>query len=313
MIRSQLNSNNEIELLNYGNEMVDGYYYFLNLDDNLCFTKGFVVFHPGQWVSIGIGAWNFDVGVQVKLCDKQGNIVHSNDIWLSDKTPRFYFSSPYNQLTYGSWYSLIEQDEYKGLFDINEDDVVYDLGANIGAFTQWVNHKYPYKHIYAFEPTPELVPHLNKTFAGNEKITIFDKAVSDINQTEYFNLFNDSVSNTFLDYKFIDEDQIKGKIEVQGVNLEQFIDENSLLAPTFIKMDIEAAEYRVMDSLSDKFLSQLRILLLEYHTFEYEQEADVRPRLFGIIKRMLDLGFAFDIKTGNSLREVMGTLVFYKI
>jgi FkbM family methyltransferase len=47
---------------------------------------------------------------------------------------------------------------------LKEDDIVFDVGANIGLFSLWAAQHYSNIYIYAFEPVPLLFEALNKNF-----------------------------------------------------------------------------------------------------------------------------------------------------
>ena len=49
---------------------------------------------------------------------------------------------------------------------INEGDVIFDVGANIGLFSLYVKQKCPQCTIYAFEPLPSIYPILKQNLQG---------------------------------------------------------------------------------------------------------------------------------------------------
>ena len=308
MIKSTL-SEKHINCFNHGDVTFDGYYYFADLNSQLTFARGWLNLPPNCSTNLCTAHFPspvYELGFRLILDNKSGEKVHSQDFPTNDGVAQYYFDCPYNEITYASWHSLMFLKEYEGMFDIQENEIVYDLGANIGAFSKWVDVKYAYKQIYGFEPTPKHIKCLETTFKGQDKIKFFNKAISKNDGVKHFNLFKDSVCNTLVD-KPPDSNHV-GKTEVECVNLENFVRENDLLAPTFIKMDIEGEEYDALEGMSDRFIQNLRILLLEFHNHDHEDGSD---KLFNVIKRMLNLGFKFDIKQGGKLFTPMGTIIFY--
>jgi len=302
-------NNNTSQLVNYSSTPFRGDYFFIDLNSNLTFSRGWATLDPGQYVDIDMGSsfmWDKiqELGFNVKLVNNLDTptLVADHNIYFTDNKPQYHFSSPYEHPNFGPWLSIMYENEYSGLFEINENDVVYDLGANIGVFSKWVDITYPYKQIYGFEPTSGYLDHLNITFKDKNRITFFDKAISKENKIGYFNVFKDSQCNTLVDNNF--NDNFLGKTEVECINLEDFVRQNSLLPPTFIKMDIEGAEYESIEGLSDEFIQGIRVLLLEFHNGKQD-------KLFSFIKRMIELGFWFDVKKDNSLLYHMGTVIFY--
>lgn len=282
-------------------------YYIQDLDSNLCFTKGWISFPPRGYGELlvweAMRPYVNSLGVRIQLRDGD-NLIYSQDHYITDNYPQNYFYSNPTDLQYGSWHTILYEKEYEGLITFNENDVVYDLGANIGIFIKWSLQQSNLKQIYAFEPTPELVGYMNQTFEGVNNVSIFEKAISGKNTTAKFFTFESSVSNTLLDFGGKNE-TYKGYIEVECVNLEQFIKENNLLPPTIIKMDIESAEYDSIENMSDEFLSNIQQFILEYHE-------NFNGEIWGIIKRFLNLGFNITLKADTNLSYQMGTIIFTK-
>lgn len=282
-------------------------YSLIDLDSNLCFGKGWVLLPPGSYYEFIV--WDpilpciNQVGVRLRLFE-EGKLVYSQDHYVVDKNPENYFYSNDLDIQYGSWYSLIFENEYGGLITLSDNEVIYDLGANIGVFTKWVLNQINPQHVYAFEPTPDLIPNITKTFNSYPNVTIFDKAIAGKNKTAKFFTFENSVSNTLLDFEGKNE-TYQGSIDVECVNLEQFIHENNLLLPTIIKMDIESAEYDSIENLSDEFILNIKQFIVEYHD-------NVDGRIWQIIKKFLNLGFEIKLKPGTDLTHLMGTIVFVK-
>jgi FkbM family methyltransferase len=218
--------------------------------------------------------------------------------------PENWFSSDYRDLQYGSWYSLEYANEYEGIFSFEPDDVIYDLGANIGVFTKWVLNQTNVKKAYLFEPTAHLFKHLNSTFGHLDNVEIFDKAIAAEDKDGIFHTFENSVGNTLLDFNGKNHTYL-GTCQVQCVNLEEFIKNNRLLPPTFIKMDIESSEYEALAATSDRFLSAVKQISLEYHD-------NINDRVMDLVKRFLQLGFKIYLRKGDDLSALSGVLILYK-
>lgn len=313
MIKTYYNPTEQHVLFyNYGPETQTGDYVFFDLDTNLGTHRGWISIPTCGHVIIPLKLADnatldkiLEKGFEVKLWSEEtGELLHWNQFETDNKPhPQNYFYNYHKGLTYGSWYSLIYGDEYDNDFVINEDDVVYDLGANVGVFTRWITKQFTYDTIYCFEPTPELIKGLEQTFQ-NDRVEVFDKAISDTTKTDYFYTFKDAVSNTMVDYPNKNENFVD-KIEISCVNLEEFVENNLIKRPTFIKMDIEGEEYKVVKSWSKQFYESIRCIILEFHR-------NMDGEVFEIIKHMMNQGFRFKLKKGDSLDEHMGTIIFYK-
>jgi FkbM family methyltransferase len=232
------------------------------------------------------------------------HLMQLDDHYAVEAVPKNHFSSDPRDYQYGSWYTLEYVNEYEGLFSFEADDVIYDLGANIGVFTKWVLNQSQIKKAYLFEPTAHLIRHLNSTFGHLENVEIFDKAIASEDKAGVFHTFENSVSNTLLDFDGKNH-TYQGTCQVQCVNLEQFVKNNGLLPPTFIKMDIESSEYESLAATSDEFFSTVKQLSLEYHD-------NINGRVMNLVKRFLQLGFKIYLRKGDDLSALSGVLILYK-
>ena len=209
---------------------------------------------------------------------------------------RFKFFAPKKELSYGSWHSLVYDDEYNSNF--LPTDVVYDLGANFGVYTMWADY-HKVKQIYAFEPTPKNVECLKETFKWDNNIQIIEKAISNKNEIKKFYTHEHSVCNS-LNYNASET-----VIDVECINLEQYIKENNLIAPTIIKCDIEGSEYEFIESLSDNFFQSVRTFIVEFHLNDGN-------KIWPIVSRLLNLGYSVRMVQNYYTTDNMGTLLAKK-
>jgi FkbM family methyltransferase len=209
---------------------------------------------------------------------------------------RFKFFAPKKELSYGSWHSLVYDDEYNSNF--LPTDVVYDLGANFGVYTMWANY-HKVNQIYAFEPTPKNVECLKETFKWDDNIQIIEKAISNKNEIKNFSIYPHSVSNS-LNYN-----NSENIIEVECINLEQYINENNLLPPTIIKCDIEGSEYEFLESCSNEFFNSIETLIIEFHLNDGN-------KIWPIVSRLLNLGYSVRMVQKYYTTDNMGALIAKK-
>jgi FkbM family methyltransferase len=230
--------------------------------------------------------------------------LYSGEIIWGEIDKTYYFNNSLRELNYSPFIDLFYNDEYDGKIVINENDVVYDLGANVGVFTMWALSANA-KQIYSFEPTNYLIPSLYETFHNQHpRITIFDKAITGKHEIKQFNMGRHSVGNSL--YTDLGN---PNAVDVQCINIEQFIGENNLQQPTLMKVDIEGSEYEMFDSLTDEFIKSVKTWIVEFH-YNYEYKAE------SIIHRLLDLGFNIEMKKGDILKnhehKCMGTFIAKK-
>ena len=134
----------------------------------------------------------------------------------------------------------------------------------------------------------------------DKNITIFDKAISDIEMDKIFYTYRHSVSNTLTNNNNYDD-----MITVSCINLENFIKEYNLLHPTIIKCDIEGAEYDFINSLTDDFFNGIHTFIVEFHNNDDE-------RVLELIKKFLNLQFSIKLSKNINLNNNMGTFIAKK-
>ena len=150
-------------------------------------------------------------------------------------------------------------DEFK-IYDtfVKKGDIVYDIGAHIGKMSQYFIGKCRAKVIYAFEPSPYNFRDLKINCLGFN-IKCFQVA---LHEQEY------ECETPFKDCK---TDYMENGIKLDTIQhikyviLENFIKENSLELPNFIKLDIEGMESQVLKTF-EYFFSDVRpIMYVEIH------------------------------------------------
>tara|TARA_B110000858_G_scaffold197811_1_gene260853 strand:+ start:308 stop:1249 length:942 start_codon:yes stop_codon:yes gene_type:complete len=241
---------------------------------------------PSNSPGVVIEAYHYD---DINKCEVEEKIIWG-DINTSPK-----FTVP-KQSIFGHWLNLMA----KPTLPITEEDVVYDLGAHYGTFTMWAKNA---KQVYSFEPTPSIIPYLNSTFRDMRNIKIFEKAIGPKNTTQQFRI-NEThhSSNTLWDHM---GGNTTPQMLVNVVNLEDFIAKNNLLSPTFLKVDIEGAEWEFIDSLSDSFFDTINKINLEFHMISYEN-------LGKMLLKFMRLGFKLELQEEVCYQRMMGTINLFK-
>ena len=263
-----------------------------------CYSHSFWVKIPSNnshWYDFGGNFLIQSNGAIFEVYFKENMILSKEFIW-GELNDHLKLSTP-KQLVYGHWIDLLN----KPTLNITDQDVVYDLGANYGTFSLWAKNA---KQVYAFEPTPSIIPYLKSSFKDQKNIKIFDKAIGALhNSTVPFYVTPSHSSSTFIKKQATAYGT--EKVEVQVINLEQFSKENNLLPPTILKCDIEGLEWEFINSLSDDFFKTIKQINLEFHFISEEN-------LGKMLLRFLELGFEINVKEGICKNRMMGTLILNK-
>lgn len=301
----------KIVVWNHEPENIDLDAIYIDIETNLIVFRNMLYLPPHNGyidISLDNDSFRYCKGLKVELY-YQGDLVktatHSYNNQLDS---RLYFYRSDQANNYGSWLSLYHQNEYNNKINISPNDVVYDLGANIGVFTRWATLSNP-KSIYSFEPTPSLYEDMLKTFKQDSNVNIFDLAITDSNKKIQFYSFIENTSNTISEIPFenIIQEKFKGIIEVQGINLEEYIIENMLPLPTILKVDIEGSEYDFIEHTSDAFFSNVNQMIIEFHhNFDGTNKLE---KINKIITRFLNLGYNIQMKKGDSINNDMFTIL----
>ncbi len=183
--------------------------------------------------------------------------------------------------------------------DIQEGDIVLDVGANIGAFSKYALEKGAL-NVFAYEPEPENFDLLiaNTSMIPSHKIFRFQCAVVGTDQTEV-ELYINSKKNKGL--HMTREVRGRDSISVRAENFCKIIDK---LKPNKIKIDVEGAEYGFMPIEFPDFVDRI---VMELH-FQYNKEW--RPLAIKMHENMLKQGFSV-IKEPQFRGKNWTTLVGY--
>lgn len=151
--------------------------------------------------------------------------------------------------------------------NMKDNDIVYDIGANVGAYCVSIGNKFPSIKIYAFEPIPLNASMIRTSLCFNRirNVEVIQSCVSDVSGTVSFSLAEDSAYSSMIDTKRKNEIE---KISVRATSLNDFIKKNKTLKPTIIKIDVEGAEMKVLKGGSNLFSclrSRPRLILMELY------------------------------------------------
>ncbi len=170
----------------------------------------------------------------------------------------------------GELLSIIQEVFFENVYtpihclSIEHDDIVVDIGANIGVFSLFAAFR-TQNTIYAFEPYHGNIEFLNRNIFTNGlyNIITYGVAVCDkIGSTKLF-LSESSGGHLLFDHN------IKGKlekyVEVPTTTLQHIMDDNNLKQIDFLKLDCEGSESMVLISTPIAYLRRVRKISMEFH------------------------------------------------
>ena len=143
---------------------------------------------------------------------------------------------------------IFEYNIYERLFEVEEGDVVVDLGASLGPFTYSILSKNP-KQCFVVEPLSYHIDILNKN-VGQENVKIIQGAISDKKKLE---ITWDDITETSPTFTF-----------------KEFLDDNNINKIDFLKCDCEGGEYDVFSKGNIEFLKTIPKIVVEFHLRDNE-------------------------------------------
>jgi autotransporter strand-loop-strand O-heptosyltransferase len=148
-----------------------------------------------------------------------------------------------------NWYvdaaikEIFEDDIYERFFEVEEGDVVVDLGASLGPFTYKILPKNP-KQCYVVEPLSYQIDVLHKN-VGRDNVKIIQGAITDKKKID---ITWDDVSESVPTFTF-----------------KEFLEENNIKHIDFLKCDCEGGEYDVFQQSNIEFLKTIPKIVTEFH------------------------------------------------
>ena len=133
--------------------------------------------------------------------------------------------------------------DYEKLFEVEEGDIVVDIGATVGEFTYKILEKNP-KHCYVVEPLPVFFDTLKKNLEGHQ-VSFTNAAIT---SDKYCKIFWDGY----------DED-------VNTLTFKEFVDLNRLHKIDFLKSDCEGGEYDMFSQENIELLKTIPKITCEMH------------------------------------------------
>ena len=186
--------------------------------------------------------------------------------------------TPCGKAIYGAWkdlgvirsYFLYKYDYIKYLERIFPDKkricLIVDLGARIGAFTLAVAS--PLSRIIAYEPEPVRCKHLSLNLPRGRNSIAIDKAISQHDKLPMYSSSAGRHHTAFPEYR-------NDKPRWQVLNAPSFVAETETIEDVhrrvgeetvdILKINTNGAEREILRNISEKFLQQVRCIVLEVH------------------------------------------------
>jgi FkbM family methyltransferase len=164
-----------------------------------------------------------------------------------------------------------------------------DISFDLGLIEQF------HCNVFAFDPTPRAIEYVKAHAAGNPQyhftaLGLWDKA----DRLKFFVPSNPNhVSHSLLNLQ-----KTKEFIEVPVERLSSIMEKNRHTRLDLLKLDIEGAEYKVLDSIiADKI--GIGVLCVEFDEYWNPLDSNYLRRIRGYVRQILALGFMMVDAPGN--------------
>ena len=181
---------------------------------------------------------------------------------------------------------------------LNKNDIFIDVGAHYGYFSLLASKLVGKSgKVSAFEASPKSYKILQKNLSIIENVELYNLAISDKNTNLTFFEF----PNLYSEYNSLDINQYKNsnwfskntptEIKIKSILLDVFFEEKKI-NPTIIKIDVEGAEFKVINGLRKYLSKNSPFLVMEFLSKERGNEehlnAEKLLKSFNYIPYLID-------------------------
>ncbi len=176
------------------------------------------------------------------------------------------------------FYEVFEARDYQVLERIIKvaKSPILDLGAHKGFFSLYAAVLNPDVKIFAFEPESANFAVLKEHLKINKIDNVVAKnlaVASEEGQRELF-LSDDSHNHSLLNI-----DNAKTSF-VQATTLEKIFEKNNIAKCSLVKIDVEGAEFEILENLSAEVFQKVDNFYVEYHKYTDDVQPEVLVKLF---------------------------------
>lgn len=160
-------------------------------------------------------------------------------------------------------------------YELGPDSLIFDVGGFRGDFACEIYERYQSK-IWIFEPVLEFHMLMSDRFRENKNIRLFNVALDRETKT--------STISIGMDRSSYERDLRNGDFEkIQLKNVAEFCDENQVQHIDLIKINIEGAEYDLLDKVLESGLHKvIRYFQIQFHDFSplaEKRREEIRKKL----------------------------------
>ena len=182
----------------------------------------------------------------------------------------FVFKSSFDNRTNFYTFKEIFYDDvyYDEIVRVEENDIVVDIGANIGFFSVYAIQFKP-KKIICLEPDINSYITLLENTKNFENINSYNLAISNENGImDFCYSENISAGSHLKKFDAIIGDDMKLETKVLTIKIEKLFDLFNLTHIDYLKLDCEGGERDVFETIENSTLRKIKKISLEFHSLE---------------------------------------------
>lgn len=194
----------------------------------------------------------------------------------------------------GYWLGSYELEGQKMFIEnLNKGDIIFDIGANVGFYSLLAAEIVgPSGKVFSFEPLPENFNYLKKHIEinGYKNIFPFQVAVSDKSGLAFLKIEGSNATGHFG----------SGDIHVETISLDEWIKNNKLPIPNFLKIDVEGAEFLVLSGAENVLKNHKHFIFLTTHGRGVNKDC---------CQFLISLGYDLEVIKGGDIENASEILV----
>lgn len=204
-----------------------------------------------------------------------------------------------------------KEDAMWALSGMLRDQVVYDVGANIGVTTLFFAREVGEKGlVVAFEPVPENLKRLKDNVAVNhlQNVRVYEVALGDTEDTVEISFSPDSVGIATLRSDVAQRYHGRYrmyKVSIKVLPLDLLLERENLPPPNLIKIDVEGYEYSVLQGARRTIEQYKPRLLVEIHGANRDDAMRNAKEIYTLLN---DLGYEIFSMVPNNTRLTLENL-----
>ena len=205
-------------------------------------------------------------GFLIEFRDTSGNLLESRERRIKEipfKKPVIDISN--TEPVFMNYEEFFIDKVYDNL-DLDNCKTVLDIGANVGLWTKYILNRNA-KKVFCFEPNKKALDHLKYGLRNDKNATVIEKAVYKENATLKFYINEDNS----LTSSVLPESGHSPSYDVDAISLESAINLTGEDKIDLVKIDIEGAEFDIIENLPQHVFDRIDSFLIEYHDFYFNE------------------------------------------